>query len=545
MHRLQIILIKSLDAKLLAVRRVTTDNKGRKTPGLDKQLYLTPERKSLLVKNLRIDGKAYPIRRVWIPKPGKSQKRPIPIIKDRAKQALLKLALEPEWEARFLDHDSYGFRPARSATDGIMALKNYTNIKGKDHRPKYVLDADIEGFYDNIEHEYLINKVSTLKQFQEQIRAWLKAGIFEGLELERNKYHTIPPNELGTPQAGIISPLLANIAIDGLGKYILTKIVDRNKYPMTDWKGNPLKGKKARLNSVGFIRYADNFVITHNDKKIMEKIKSLVKDWLKSNPKLHLNEEKTEIRKLTSGIDFLGYRFITTGGRKKKSLILKIYPSKKNQKKITKEVGDICRKYRNVSTYNLIQMLAPKIIGWGNYFRYGNSKKVFSNINYRMWGAIRRWVFKRAVKTSRKKLKLKYFPEGKKYAFCGRIYTGNWILNGKKKIKSGKIDTNFLPRMDWIATSVKYTKVKKSVSIFDGNKTYWANRQGKYMGLSTKATKLLRTQNKICAYCGNLIDPKDLVEVDHVIPKSQGGSSNYKNLQLLHKYCHEQKTFSN
>jgi RNA-directed DNA polymerase len=231
-HRLQHLLMRSRSAQLLAVRRVSQDNQGKKTAGVDGVKAITPPERLTLAKALHPrhhkKWKAKPVRRVWIAKPGKSEKRPlgIPILYDRASQALAKLALEPEWEAHF-EPNSYGFRPGRGCHDAIGAI--FEAIKQKD---KYVLDADIQGCFDHIDQTVLLNKLSTYPAMRRSIRAWLKAGVLEGCDFS-------PSNE-GTPQGGVVSPLLANIALTGLEETLL-KAYTRQE------------GKPA------LIRYADDF----------------------------------------------------------------------------------------------------------------------------------------------------------------------------------------------------------------------------------------------------------------------------------------------
>lgn len=207
-RKLQKTLIRSWSAKCLAVRRVTQDNQGKKTAGIDGVKSLKPGQRLTLVKNLRLTQKAKPTRRVWIPKPGKDEKRPlgIPTMNDRALQALVKQALEPEWEALF-EPNSYGFRPGRSCHDAIEAI-----FQAIVHLPKFVLDADIAKCFDQIDHQALLEKVNTFPVMRRQIRAWLKAGVMDGKNL-------FPTNE-GTPQGGVISPLLANIALHGMENHI-------------------------------------------------------------------------------------------------------------------------------------------------------------------------------------------------------------------------------------------------------------------------------------------------------------------------------------
>ena len=238
-RRLQKTLMKSWSAKVLAVRRVTQDNQGKQTAGVDGQKSLNPKQRLALIANLKLNSKVAPTRRVWIPKPGTEEKRPlgIPTMKDRALQALVKMALEPEWEARF-EPNSYGFRPGRSCLDAVEAIFNAIRSK-----PKYVLDADIAKCFDRIDHEALLIKLNTFPTIRRQVRAWLKAGVMDGKQL-------FPTSE-GTPQGGVISPLLANIALHGMEERI-------KQYAAT-LKGN----KRDNRKSLSLIRYADDFVILH------------------------------------------------------------------------------------------------------------------------------------------------------------------------------------------------------------------------------------------------------------------------------------------
>jgi RNA-directed DNA polymerase len=208
-HRLQRLLLSSWSAKCLAVRRVTQDNQGKKTPGIDGVAALEPEARLDLTVHLNLDAKPQPIRRVWIPKPGTDEQRPlgIPTLSDRARQALVKLALEPEWEAQF-EPNSYGFRPGRSCHDAIAAI--FASIK---QCPKYVLDADIAKCFDRIDQKALLQKLNTFPRLRRLIKGWLTAGVLDGDRLF--------PTERGTPQGGVLSPLLANVALHGLEETIL------------------------------------------------------------------------------------------------------------------------------------------------------------------------------------------------------------------------------------------------------------------------------------------------------------------------------------
>lgn len=237
-RKLQRTLIKSYYNRLLSVRLVSQDNSGKKTAGVDRVKSLTPKQRLEMAQNLKLGNKAKPIRRVWIPKPEKDEKRPlgIPVMGDRATQALVKAALEPEWESKF-EANSYGFRPGRSAHDAIEAI--FRAIRSK---PKYVLDADIAKCFDRINHSNLLAKINTSPSIRRQIRAWLKVDIVDFKQQTRE--HGIQ----GVPQGGVISPLLSNIALHGLE--------NRLKQFAKTLKGNKRDNERA----LSLIRYADDLV---------------------------------------------------------------------------------------------------------------------------------------------------------------------------------------------------------------------------------------------------------------------------------------------
>ncbi len=507
MRKYQRLLTKSYYARLLAVRRVTQENQGKKTAGVDGIKNLPPMQRFNLVNLLSSRYlKASPTRRVWIPKPGKDEKRPlgIPTMYDRALQALVKLGMEPEWEARF-EPNSYGFRPGRSTHDAIAAIFNSIRYK-----PKYVLDADISRCFDRINHDALLGKIGKTP-YRRLIKQWLKSGVFDNNQF----LDTVE----GTPQGGVISPLLANIALDGIEECL-------NNFAET-LPGRKQENKKA----LSIIRYADDFVILHKDIKIVLQAKTVIQEWL-NQVGLELKPEKTKIAHTLQeyegkqpGFDFLGFTIrqwkVESTEQGFKTLIK---PSSKSIKTHYRKMADICDKYKTAPTQALIAKLNPIIKGWANYFSNVVSKEVFSKIDNLLWTRIWRWVSRRHPNKSAKWVKKKYFPQCKG--------TRNWLLNDGEYI---------LNRHDDVPI-IRHIKVKGNKSPYDGDWTYWSSRIGKHPGVRKEVTTLLKQQKGKCAHCGLTFRPTDLIEVDHIVPWSKGGENTYKNKQLLHRHCHDSKT---
>jgi RNA-directed DNA polymerase len=525
---LQKLLLRNPHAKLIAVHSVTTLNKGRKTAGVDKQIVTSAEEKIQMASNLRINGKANLVQRVWIPKPGKTEKRPlgIPTIQDRAKQALCKLALEPEWEAKF-EPNSYGFRPGRSAHDAIEAI--YLNL----HHDvdKYVFDADIRKCFDRIDHEALLSKLNTFPLMKEQISAWLKAGIFDPYA---NTPRITTP-EMGTPQGGVISPLLANIALHGLEEHLLNFVSNRN-FPKPH--KDAAKGTKTKRMALGMIRYADDFVIIHRNLEIMNRVIQETKNWL-TQMGLTISEEKSKLILASQTFQFLGFQIAYV--RTQEKFRVRITPSKDNVLRILKKVRQVVQNNKAASSYELIGTLRPLLLSWANFFQFCECKETFNKVDHFVYQQIRAWVFRRAIRQGRERVKEKYFPSHLVYKFQGREYHANWILNGIKKLKGDKRSNNFLPKISWLA-SRKFVKVKGNASVYDGNEVYWTLRNPRYSILSTRVKNLLIRQKGKCPYCKSAFTTDEQMEVDHIIPISQGGKDTYNNLQLLHRQCHVEKT---
>lgn len=532
-HLLQNMLINSRAAKLVATHRVTTLNKGKKTAGIDKRVVSKPDEKLALALSLSLDGKAQPIRRVWIPKPGKQEKRPlgIPVIADRAKQQLARLALEPEWEAIF-EPNSYGFRPGRGCHDAIEAI--FLSIRGG--TPKWVFDADIKKCFDKISHSALLQKLNTFPKMEQQIKAWLTAGVMEGYANSPDPSE-ISITEMGTPQGGVISPLLANIALHGLENHLKDYV---GALPLKPHPGAG-RGKATRQKALSVIRYADDFLLIHRNKEILTLCIAETHKWL-ATVGLEISEEKSALRDSRYGFKFLGFKVTHVRKKRVNKYKVKIQPSVEKQKSVLNNVKRIINKSKAVSSYDLIQMLRPVIIGWANYYKYCECKQTFSSLTDKIFRKIRAWVFRRDTRNGRRFIKQKYFPSGREYYFDGSVHKDNWILVGRKKLKEGRIGENFLPHIVWVK-SLKHVKVKGDESPFSKS-FYWTTRSVKHSPYSLRVSKLLKKQNHKCTWCKKTFTTFDSNnwEVDHIIPKSKGGKDSYDNLQLLHKQCHIEKT---
>ena len=516
-RRLQKTLINSYYNRLLAVRKVTQDNPplsplvGGMKGGVDKVKSLTPKQRLQLANDLKLRDKSQPIRRVWIPKPGRNEKRPlgIPVMRDRAVQALAKTALEPEWEAKFEDN-SYGFRPGRSAHDAIGAIFNQIRYKSK-----FVLDADISKCFDRINHQKLLTKLNTFPKLRKQIRAWLKADICDFTKHERN------PNQQGTPQGGVISPLLSNIALHGMENRI------------------------KQVKGASLIRYADDFVILHENLEVLKQCQEIICEWL-TQFDLELKPSKTrmvhtlhELDDNKSGFDFLGFniRQYEVGkhqsGKNTKGELLGfktlIKPSDDSVKKHYNKLSEIINRFNAAPQTKLINELNPIIRGWCNYFKTVCSKKIFSKLDRLTYLRIRRWADRRHPN------KGKYWVSDKYWKTEGK---DNWVFTTQYKGNDHKLIKHSQTAIQ------RHIKVKGNKSPFDGNTLYWGKRMSKHPELKNSVAKLLKKQDGKCNWCKLPFGEGDIIETDHITPRAAGGNKLKNNTQLLHRHCHDIKTKS-
>jgi RNA-directed DNA polymerase len=498
--------MKSWSGKCLAVRKVTQDNQGKRTAGVDGLKNLSPNARLNLVTQLKLTGKSKPTRRVWIDKPGKAEKRPlgIPTMFDRALQALVKLALEPEWEAKF-EPNSYGFRPGRSAHDAIEAIFISVNQKSK-----FVLDADIAQCFDRIDHNSLLNKLKTFPSLRQQIKSWLKSGVMDKGVFSKTKE--------GTPQGGVISPLLANIALHGFEDFI-TRFHTRNRL------SNKVKPT--------LVRYADDFVILHEDEEHIKFLRQKADEWLKVMG-LELKPSKTRMCHTSEGFNFLGfnvrqypagaYRAAKNGHGKILGFNTLIKPTKEAVKRHLDKIGQIIDKHHNAPQKALISRINPVIRGWCNYYASVVSKETFRKCDFLTYQKLLAWAKYKCPKTN---------AYNTVRNFWRTIGEDNWTFATSDGIDLVKHSSTPI---------VRHTKVQGVRSPFDGNLVYWGKRMSSHPELPTRVATLLKNQNGKCKLCELSFKYGDLWEVDHAIPTSRGGKDGHSNLQLLHRHCHDMKS---
>jgi len=497
-------LVNLEESKLLAVRFVSQDNRGKATAGVDGISTLGITERLNLARKLRFDGKASKIRRVFVPKSnGKFRPLGIPTMEDRAKQMLMKFALEPEWEAKF-ETNSYGFSPGYSVADAKWCIAR--QLQGK---PKYFLDADIEKCFDKIDHQYLIDKLDTISMFKYQIRSGVKAGIMDSTKKDSSEI-----NDMGTPQGGVLSPLLMNIALHGMENYV-TKEFGRNR--------------------IKVVRYADDFVIFGQTLKDVQKAEKLVIEFLEPVG-LNLSTEKTRIghsmekKPGTSGpigLDFLSFHFYnikcsrhrgvksTKGVTQPFRLITR--PSREAVVNHKKAISRILIEYKSAPLGRVIERLSSRVKGWTWYHSITQSTKTFSKMDYWIWHKLWTWAKRRYRGAENAKLK------------CFSVKGWNFGYINKEKTAI------ILDRHDQTKVR-KFVKIKADVSRYDGNLIYFAKR----LSLTNVRIKSLRNliakQKYLCSHCGLLLLPNDVIELHHILDENGNRTGG---IRFVHGHCHD------
>jgi RNA-directed DNA polymerase len=495
---LQRMLVHSRSAKFIAVKRVT-GNTGKRTPGVDGKTWSTPQDKWQAVESLTRTGyQPKPLKRIYIPKAnGKSRPLGIPTMQDRAMQALYLLALEPVSETT-ADHNSYGFRPMRSAAD---AIRQAHIVLCRRDTAQWILEGDIKGCFDNISHDWLLSHIPLDRQV---LRKWLKAGY-----LEKRQLH---PTMNGTPQGGIISPALANMALDGLDKELETHFGNKSSR----------QGKRSKIN---YIRYADDFIITGSSKELLEnEVKPVVEAFMAKRG-LCLSAEKTVVTHIVEGFDFLGQNVRRFGNK------VLVKPAKKNLKSFLSKVRSITKDNKAIPAWQMIHLLNPQISGWVNYHRHVAAKEIFRYVDHNIWQTLWQWCKRRHPNQGAKWIKQKYFRHSG---------TRDWVFSAttpeEKSVTLRRAADTPIKR---------HVKIRGDANLFDpADECYfeqrldyvWSNSQhGK-----RKISQLGKNQKMRCPMCRQHITPETGWNIHHILERHKGGGDELMNLVMLHPNCHRQ-----
>jgi RNA-directed DNA polymerase len=498
---LQRLLTHSFSGKALAVRRVT-ENDGGATPGVDKIIWDTPEKKATALATLKQRGyHPQPLRRVYILKRnGKKRPLGIPCMRCRAMQALYLLALDPIAET-LADHQSYGFRKERSTAD---AMEKCFLIFSRKHSPQWVLEGDIKGCFDAISHEWLLTHIPMEKAI---LKKWLKAGFMEK--------HVLYSTEAGTPQGGICSPVLANMTLDGL-EWALREVI----------RPTTRKGNKAKVH---LIRYADDFLISGSSKEILElEVKPVVEQFMRERG-LELSQEKTVITHVENGFDFLGQNVRKYQGK------LLIKPSKGSVQDILEKVRKIVKGNKQTPAGKLIVQLNPIIRGWALYHRHVASKGTFNKVDSAIFETLWQWAKRRHPTKGRRWVKEKYFHI---------IGQRKWVFTGEVEGKKGETLTVHLQKAADTAIR-RHRLIQGEANPYDpAYETYFDERIGlKWLQSWLNRRKLIalwRGQEGKCPICEQKITKETGWHIHHIVYRVYGGTDNLSNLLLLHPNCHRQ-----
>jgi RNA-directed DNA polymerase len=503
---LQKLMLRSRSNILMSVRRATQVNAGKYTPGVDKLVVKTPAARGNLVDQLatRQPWRSKPVRRVYIPKSnGKLRPLGIPTVADRCLQAMVKNALEPEWEARFAG-TSYGFRPGRGCHDAIAKI---FRLASANKRRKWVVDADIKGAFDNINHDFLLKTIGPAPG-RELIRQWLKAGVMED--------GAVHATETGTPQGGVISPLLLNVALHGMEAALGVKY---------DGQGE-VRGSRA------VVRYADDFVVFCDNQEDALRVKDEVLPVWLAERGLSLSEEKTRVVHLREGFDFLGHnvRHYETPQTTRTGYKLLIRPSKKSVAGLREKLREAWLGLRGHSIQAVLWKLNPIIRGWANYFRTVVASETFQKLDS--------WMFRRALRYARRT-----HPE-KSWNWLQNRYWGR--LNAQRNdhwVFGDKGTGRYLLKFSWFKIE-RHILVHGTASPDDARlrEYWWLRAKANCRDLNTGDLELADRQGWACPVCGMELLNGEALERHHITPRGEGGKDARPNRVLVHLYCHQQLT---
>lgn len=494
-NALQWTLTHSFYAKALAVKRVT-ENKGKRTSGIDHELWESPESKFKAIEKLERRGyRAQPLRRIYIPKKnGKLRPLSIPTMTDRAMQTLYRFALEPIAETT-ADTHSYGFRPKRCVQD---AIERCFNMLSRKRSAAWILEGDIKGCFDNISHEWILKRIPMDKAI---LRQFLKSGYIETGKLF--------PTETGTPQGGTISTTICNMVLDGLE-------------PMLKARFKPHRVGGELINPVvNFTRYADDFIITGRNPELLEdEVKPIVKEFLRERG-LALSEEKTVITHIDNGFNFLGCNIRKYNGK----LLTK--PSKASVKAFLGKVRGIIKQNRTTKQQDLIARLNPVIRGWVNFHRFNVSGEIFRYVDMQIFRALWKWAKRRHHNKGGRWITKRYFH---------RVNTRNWTFAVEWKREDG---TTGYFALEYASDTkiVRFPAIRDGANPYEGDwQLYFEERETEKMRITVKGNytlrKLFKSQQGVCALCGEPLT----IETGGRCHKYNNGGQIMN--ALVHPICH-------